>query len=98
MSICIVEAELTLVGDERTYEGVMCIATIDKNTNKVISIKYKGAGSITEKETKDYVEQQGAPGTADYFLNEMKEMLEEKNKNPNTGAIWYGWEDLEEIE
>ena len=77
---------LYTVGD-RALEQVMADVEVDTLTHKVTSIEYE------DKDARNYVEGLGAKGTADHWLNEAKEMLEQEHKDPNTGEIWYEYEE-----
>ena len=58
------------IGD-RPLEGIKCNVEVDTRTNEV-KIDY------ATPEDREYVEGLGAPGTADYWLREAKEILEEE--------------------
>ncbi len=64
------------IGD-RMLEGVMTNVTVNTETSEII-IEYE------DQDARNYVESRGAPGTADYWLNEAKEMLETEHN-------WENW-------
>ncbi len=64
---------------DRILEGVMLDVTVNTDTGEVNAV-------YEDKETWDYVEGIGAPGTADYWLNDALLLLRKDNE-------WEVWVD-----
>lgn len=71
MSLETIKFDMYSVGD-RMLEQVYCDATVNTETGEITEIKYH-----TESHRR-YVEGLGAPGTADYWLEQARSLLEEE--------------------
>ena len=82
-----IKLEMLASPNERLSEDCNVVARVDTSTHKVTHIDY------VDKDTRSFVASWGVVGTADFWLEETKGVLEGEHTDTETGEVWHEYEE-----